>query len=105
MEKGIFGRIIAMILLVAGMVAGQDALVAGTYKGQWTGTGASGDIHVMFRDGGDGKLKPEVGFTLGGQDVTCKILSFKVDGSKFTMVYEFDAQGNVLQSALEATVK
>ena len=92
-------------VLLAGVLAGQDAVGAGTYKGQWTGTGASGDIHITFRDGGDGKLTPEVGFTLGGQDVTCKVLSFKPDGAKFTIVYEFDAQGNMLQSAIEGTVK
>jgi hypothetical protein len=108
METRIFHRIagcVAAMLLLGGLLIGQDALGAGTYKGQWTGASASGDIHVTFRDGGDGKLTPEVGFTLGGQDVTCKILSFKVDGATFTMVYEFDAQGNMLQSALEATVK
>jgi hypothetical protein len=94
----------ALMMLVAGVLAGQDSVVAGTYKGQWTGTGGGGDIHITFRDGGDGKLTPEVGFTLGGQDVTCKVLSFKPDGARFTMVYEFDAEGNMLQSAIEATV-
>ena len=93
-----------LLVLWTGLLAGQDALVAGTYQGQWTGAAAGGDIHVTFRADGDGKLTPEVGFTLGGQDVTCKILSFKVDGARFTMVYEFDAQGNMLQSATEATV-
>ena len=95
----------ALLIVLAGIAAGQDSLVAGTYKGQWTGASASGDIHITFRADGEGKLKPEVGFTLGGQDVTCKILSFKTDGAKFTLVYEFDAQGNMLQSATEATVK
>ncbi len=96
---------IYMLAFAAGLGA-QDGLVQATYKGQWTGAGASGDIHVTFRDGGDGKLTPEVGFTLGGADVTCKLLSFKMDGpSKFTMVYEFDAQGTMLQSATEAVVK
>jgi hypothetical protein len=104
METRIF-RACASMLLLAGMLAGQDVLVQATYKGQWTGAGGSGDIHVTFRDGGDGKLTPEVGFTLGGQDVTCKLLSFKPDGDKFTMVYEFDAQGTLLQSATEATVR
>jgi opacity protein-like surface antigen len=94
----------ALIVLLAGVVAGQDSVAAGTYKGQWTGAGGSGDIHITFRDGGDGKLTPEVGFTLGGQDVTCKVLSFKPEGAKFRMVYEFDAQGTMLQSAIEATV-
>jgi len=93
------------MLLWVSMLAGQDTVVQGTYKGQWAGAGGGGDIHVTFRDGGDGKLTPEVGFTLGGQDVTCKVLSFKIDGARFTMVYEFDAQGNMLQSATEATVK
>jgi|SRR5580698_5723430 hypothetical protein len=108
METRIFHRITgccASILLLAGLLAGQDGLVAGSYKGQWSGATASGDIHVTFRDGGEGKLTPEVGFTLSGQDVKCKILSFKMDGAKFTMVYEFDAQGTMLQSATEATVK
>src|SRR5277367_6589734 len=91
----------ALMLLSAGVLAGQDSLVAGTYKGQWAGAGASGDIHVTFRAGGEGKLTPEVGFTLSGQDVTCKMLAFKTDGAKFTMVYEFDAQGTMLQSAAE----
>lgn len=93
------------MLACAGMLAGQDKLVAGTYKGQWAGASASGDIRVTFRAGSGGALTPEVGFTLGGQDVTCKMISFKADGAKFTMVYEFDAQGTMLQSAAEATVK
>ena len=100
-----FRRAMGLALLLAGMLGAQDAILQGTYKGQWTGASGGGDIHITFRDGGDGKLTPEVGFTLGGQDVTCKILSFKPDGAAFTMVYEFDAQGTMLQSALEAKVK
>ena len=56
---------------------------------------------MTFRASGD----PEVGFTLADQEVKCKILSFKPDGSKFKLVYEFDAQGTMLQSAIEATLK
>jgi hypothetical protein len=33
------------------------------------------------------------------------VLSFKADGAKFKIVYEFDAEGNALQSAVEGTVK
>jgi hypothetical protein len=97
-------RYCAALLILAGALAAQDAPVAGTYKGQWTGANGGGDIHITFRDGGDGKLSPEVGFTLGGQDVTSKVLSYKPDGSKFTLVYEFDAQGTMLQSAITGTV-
>jgi len=103
METRVF-QFLAFLLFIAGLVSAQDSVVAATYKGQWTGAGGSGDIHVTFRDAGDGKLTPEVGFTLGGENVVCKVLSFKIDGAKFTMVYEFDAQGNLLQSAVESTV-
>ena len=108
MQTRIFHRIVgfyALVLLSAAGLLAQDTIAKGTYKGQWTGTTASGDIHITFRDGGDGKLSPEVGFTLADQNVACKVLSFKVEGSKFTMVYELDAQGSMLQSAIEATVK
>ena len=79
----------------------QDAVSPGTYKGEWSGASANGEIHMTFRAGAD----PEVGFTLGGELVKCKVLSFNVDGGKFKMVYEFDAQGNLLQSAIDGTVK
>jgi hypothetical protein len=98
-----FFQFLAFLSVMGGLVA-QDSVAAGTYKGQWTGASASGDIHVTFRDAGDGKLTPEVGFTLGGENVVCKVLSFKIDGAKFTMLYEFDAQGTLLQSAVESTV-
>jgi hypothetical protein len=104
MENRFFQRMI-LLTATAALLAAQDTVVQGTYKGQWTGGSAGGDIHITFRDAGDGKLTPEVGFTLGGENVTCKVLSFKVDGAKFQVVYEFDAQGNLLQSAVEATVK
>jgi hypothetical protein len=90
-----------IIWFLAIALAAQDTVPAGTYKGQWTGGSASGDIHMTFRPGGD----PEVGFTLADQEVKCKILSFKPDGSKFKLVYEFDAQGTMLQSAIEGAVK
>jgi hypothetical protein len=104
MFQRIGGCLAMLTLLAAGMVA-QDKVGAGTYKGQWTGTSASGEIHFTFTAAANGELTPEVGFTLGGEDVKCKVLSFKADSGKLTMVYEFDAQGNVLKSAIEGTVK
>ena len=92
----------ASMLLLAASLAGQDTIARGTYKGQWNGASGGGDIHITFRDG---TPTPEIGFTLGGQDITCKVTSFKADGAKFKLVYEFDAQGTLLQSATEATVK
>ena len=95
----------AVMTLAAGSLAAEDTLAAGVYKGQWSGTGAGGDIQLTFRAKSDGGLTPEAGFTLGGQDVKCKVISFKAAGAKFTLVYEFDAEGNILQSAIEGTAK
>src|ERR1700675_440725 len=89
------------MLLLSALLPAQDAIAAGTYKGQWNGASGGGDIHITFRAG----RQPEIGFTLGGQEITCKVLSFNADGAKFKLVYEFDAQGTLLQSATEATVK
>jgi hypothetical protein len=108
METRIFRKMIgtcAVISLLAAGLASADTLGAGTYKGTWTGATASGEIHITFRADGFGGLDPEVGFTLGGENVICKVLSFKPEDGKFTMVYEFDAQGNRLQSAIFATAK
>jgi len=96
-----FHRIAAAVLLFAAGLAGQDTIAAGTYKGQWQGATGGGEIHITFLASGN----PEVGFTLDGQPVACKVLSFKADGAKFKLVYEFGAQGTTLQSATEATLK
>lgn len=98
-------RVIACALLLAALALGEDSIVTGTYKGEWSGTSANGEIHVTFKAGADGKLAPEVGFTLGGQDVVCTMISYKIDGAKVTMVYSFDAQGTTLKSAADGTVK
>ncbi len=88
------------------LAAGQEKVAPGTYKGEWSGASAGGEIHLTLRASRvDGVLTPEIGFTLGGEEIKCKVISFKVDGAKLTLVYEFDAQGTMLQSAAEATAK
>jgi len=94
-----------MIMGAAVLLTGQDTIGAGTYKGEWHGAGGSGVIHITFRADGNGGLKPEVGFTINEQEIVGKVTSFKTDGAKLKLVYEFDADGNLLQSATEATVK
>jgi hypothetical protein len=75
--------------------------LAGTYKGTYSGSsGASGDFVVSLTQAESGDWKSEVTFTLGGQDVKTKITSLKVDGSKVTIVYEFDLQGTALESTI-----
>jgi hypothetical protein len=75
--------------------------LAGTYKGSYSGSaGASGDISVMLKQADDGAWKSEVTFSFGGQDIKTKITSVTVDGSKVKIVYEFDLDGNGLESTI-----
>jgi len=90
---------------MAMVVAGQNKVLPGTYKGEWSGAGGSGEIQLKLTAAADGKLIPEMSFTLGGDQIKSKVTSFKVDGARLSIVYEFDAQGNLLQSAAEATIK
>jgi hypothetical protein len=89
-----------MLCLVASFLLFAAGL-AGTYKGTYSGSaGASGDFVVSLTQAENGEWKSEVTFTLGGQDVKTKITSLKVDGSKVTIVYEFDLQGTALESTI-----
>lgn len=90
---------------VALLAAGQEKIAPGTYKGEWSGATASGEIHLTLKADAGGALTPEIGFTLGGEEIKCKVISFKADGARISLVYEFDAQGTLLQSAAEATAK
>jgi hypothetical protein len=91
-------KILPTLVLAASVFAQEPGL----YKGEWTGGSASGEIHITIRSGGQ---NPEVGFSLGGDSVTGKVLTYKIDGAKMILIYEFDAQGNTLKSSTEATVK
>ena len=84
---------LAFVLFAAGL--------AGTYKGSYSGSaGASGDISVSLKQTEDGAWKSEVTFSFGGQDIKTKITSVTVDGSKVKIVYEFDLDGNGLESTI-----
>jgi len=93
------------ILLMAALGNAQDKLVAGAYKGTWSGGSASGDFHLVLRADDQGKLVAEVGFTINGEEVPCKLMSLKIDGATLAMIYEFDLQGNKLQSATHGTLQ
>jgi hypothetical protein len=80
--------------------------VAGKYKGTYSGSaGASGDIVVTLKQADDGAWKSEVSFTFGGQDIKTKVTSVSVDGSKVKIVYEFDLDGNGLESTIKGELK
>ena len=82
------------------------ASVAGSYKGTYSGSaGASGDISVTLKQADDGAWKSEVTFSFGGQDIKTKVTSVTVDGSKVKIVYEFDLDGNGLESTITGELK
>jgi hypothetical protein len=88
--------VLAFVLFAAG--------VAGTYKGSYSGA-ASGDISVTLKQADDGAWKSEVTFTYDGQDIKTKVTSVSVDGSKVKIVYEFDLDGNALESTITGELK
>ena len=92
-------------MLAAGAVAAQDSVSAGVYKGKFAGGGGDGDFRLTLGPDGKGGLKGEVMFTMAGQEVPCKTTSLKIDGARLKIVYEFDLQGNKLQSAVEGKLK
>jgi hypothetical protein len=82
------------------------ASVVGVYKGTYSGSaGASGDISVTLKQADDGAWKSEVTFSFGGQDIKTKVTSVTVDGSKVKIVYEFDLDGNGLESTITGELK
>jgi hypothetical protein len=94
-------RAIAVLLMAAGLAPAQSGIGPGTYKGTWTGASSGGDFHLKISADGKG----EIGFSLDGAEVPSKMVSFKIDGANLTAVYEFDLQGNKLQSAIQGTLK
>lgn len=94
-------RAIAVLMIAAALAPAQSKIAAGAYKGTYTGAAGGGDFHLKV--GADGKA--EIGFTVGGEEVASKVVSFKIDGASLTAVYEFDLQGNKLQSEIQGTLK
>jgi hypothetical protein len=98
-------RAIAVLLFALALGAApapaQSKIGAGMYKGTYTGGAGGGDFHLKVSADG----KAEIGFTVAGEEVSSKIVSFKIDGASLTAVYEFDLQGNKLQSAIQGTLK
>jgi hypothetical protein len=93
-------RAVAVLLIAAAIVPAQSGIGPGTYKGTWTGAAGGGDFHLTVTAGGKG----EIGFSIDGAEVPSKMVSFKIEGANLTAVYEFDLQGNKLQSAIQGTL-
>lgn len=87
------------LLLFATLLCLAAADVAGTYKGSWSGA-ANGDFRLKLEQSATGDWKADIVFTMGTDEVKTKTKSVKVDGSKVDIIYDFDLQGNALESAV-----
>ena len=98
--------LLAVAIVLSMLCFGADSIAPGKYTGTWEGSsGASGDFQITLTPDGDGKLTPDVTFTIGGQEVKTKVTSFKLDGTKMSVVYSFDLQGNSAESSVEGELK
>jgi hypothetical protein len=92
----------ALVCLAAAAVL-LAADLAGTYKGSYSGSAASGDFRITLTQSGT-DWKAEVSFDLGGE-VKAKVTSLQVDGPKVKVVYQFDFQGATLESTATGELK
>jgi phage tail tube protein FII len=98
-------RIVTVMALASGFACAQDSVGAGTYKGTWAGGSGGGDFQMTLAADGKGGLTAKVLFSMGEEKVPCKTTSVKVEGASLKVVYQFDLQGNALQSAVEGKLK
>lgn len=91
--------------LFAAIAVSQETNLAGTWKGDWTGGQASGGFEMTIRPEAEGNAKLEVSFTVNGEDVKTTVTSVTIEGPKITAQYEFDLQGNRLQSTITGELK
>ena len=93
-------RLFAIAALTAGAVSAQS-IAAGTYKGTWNGGNGGGDFQLTLASDAKGGLTAQVMFSMGDEKVPCKTTALKVDGATLHVVYQFELQGNKLQSAVD----
>src|SRR5947209_1199425 len=94
----------AVFVAFAIALVAADKDLAGIYVGKWSGvSGAAGDFRIALTLR-DSKLAPDVMFTMGSTEVKTKVTHIAVDGLKLEMKYEFDLNGNRLESTIHGTL-
>ncbi len=93
---------IVLFLAAAGALAADD--IQGTFAGDWTGGTAGGKFKLtVVRE--DGKPKCTVSFTYAGEDISTHVTLCKTDAGKIDAQYDFDIEGNQLQSTIHGELK
>jgi len=77
------------------------AQALGNYTGTWTGaSGSGGKIKLTF----NGEGLQTASFTLQDQEVKAKPGSFKANGQTVTFTFDYEVDGNPLQSRMQGTI-
>jgi hypothetical protein len=94
-----------LFVLLLSAVCAMAADLTGAYKGTWSGNNGGGDITMTFSNGDNASSKAAVSFTYNGEDIACRVTSVKVNGSLVQMVYDFDIDGNRMQTTMTGQLK
>jgi hypothetical protein len=97
-------RFVLLVILFAAAALAQDKLTLGVYKGAWIGPSGGGDFIVTIKDDGKGGLTADLSLTAGGEALTGKVTSSKVDGARVEIVYDLDVQGATLKILIQGTL-
>ena len=94
-------RLALLALLPLLCLLAADGIVAGRYTGDWksNGSGGSGTLGFKLESESDG-WKCDVSFSFAGADVKTTVRTCKVEQSKLEAAYDFELQGNALQSKI-----
>lgn len=94
-------RLALLILIPLSCLPGADADLAGRYAGAWksNGSGGGGALHIKLEPSSEG-WKCEVNFNFAGADVKTTMRTCKVDQSKLDAAYDFELEGNAVQSKI-----
>jgi len=95
------GRLFGAILFLTVVALPADSITAGKYTGKWQGDSGAGGDFVLTLSASPGSWTAEVSFTMGGQNVPCKVSALTVDGAKVHVVYTFDLLGAKLESTID----
>ena len=84
------------------LVRAADNDFAGRYTGVWTSgsSGNTGAINMTLTPVTEGAWKCDISFTLAGDEVKCKVQSFKLEHEQFDVAYDFQVQGVTARSKL-----
>ncbi len=92
------------VLMVSTYALADDA-IQGAYIGDWSGSSGAGGKFKLSVTQQDGKTKCTVSFDYAGEEVKTNVTLCKIDGPKIEAQYDYDMQGNRLQSTIHGERK